>query len=174
MEHAIYKEGCETAKQHNEYFQQENALLRDMLASRGINVEEELAMRKSGMAMPMRIKRDASSLSPRQMPTRVLPQRQPYLSATPSTAGYSPMGEHPYTNGSTSMSVSGQSPGITHHSSGTTHHSSSSSGPEIQEFSIKQEHDAVSSMPGIFEQDPQLAVDFILQYVLVRSGQNVH
>ena len=145
--------------------QQENALLRDILASRGVNAEEEFAIRKSGMGMTMPIKRDANSLSPSQMPTRVLPQHQGYLATTPSTPGYSPMGENPYSNGSGTLSVSGHSPGMTHHSPGNTHHNSSPAGPEIQEFSIKQEHDAVPAMPGIFESSPQLAVDFILQYV---------
>ena len=143
--------------------QQENAILRDMLASRGVNVDEELAVRKPAAGLTMPIKRDTSSLSPSQMPTRVLPQHQNYLGSTPSTASYSPMRDVPFTNGN-GISVSGHSPSGTHHSP-ATHHSSSPIGPDLQEFQIKQEHDVVPALPGIFERAPQLAVDFILQYV---------
>jgi len=63
-------------------------------------------------------------------------------------------------NGGGQMSLSGHSPG-------TTHHSHSSPGPDISEFSIKQEPGVLPDMPGamgIFEREPQLGIDFILKY----------
>ncbi|RMZ90318.1 hypothetical protein DV736_g2442, partial [Chaetothyriales sp. CBS 134916] len=146
----------------------ENLLLREILASHGINADEELAGRgptvalDTGIGMQMK---ESNSISPPQMPTRGLSANQPYLSQTPSTAGYSPMGDQLFATGSAigsaTVSVTGYSPGISMQSYGTHH--SSPSGPEIQEFAIKREVDGVPALPGIFEHNPQLAVDFILQ-----------
>ena len=74
--------------------------------------------------------------------------RQPGSTAS----GYSPQ---PYLS-SAPLSNSGHSPG-------TTHYASSPAGPEIQEFFIKQEEGTVPDMPGIFEKEPQLGIDFILR-----------
>ncbi|RMD44165.1 hypothetical protein DV735_g957, partial [Chaetothyriales sp. CBS 134920] len=147
------------------HVRRENMLLREILASRGINADQELAGRGAPVGLDtssgMQIK-DSNSISPPQMqPTRALSANLPYLSHTPSTTGYSPMGDHVFPSGSGNASVATHSPGISMQSYGT--HQSSPSGPDIQELVIKQEGDGVPAMPGIFEHNPQLAVDFILQ-----------
>ncbi|KAJ4525979.1 hypothetical protein ABEF95_016646 [Exophiala dermatitidis] len=143
--------------------QREIIALREILASRGIAFENELENRKAVIAM--RPKREepslsppsASNLSPTSMGGRPMGY-QPVMSGPPSTAtGYSPQ---TYINGGP-VSVSGHSPG-------TTHHSHSPQGPDIQEMVfIKKEPGAVADMPrpgiGIFERDPQLGIDFILR-----------
>ena len=133
----------------------ENEVLRQILAGNGINYEAELESRK--MAMGISVKRDASnSLSPNVMAIKLHPYSN-VVTAPSSTVGYSPMRDGGYTNGS-SMS-SGPSPA-------TTHHSNSPSGPALQEYSpapqIKHEHGVPATPIGIFEQDPQLGIDFIL------------
>lgn len=65
--------------------------------------------------------------------------------------------ESAYGNGRAG-SVSGTSQGA------ATHHSHSPAGPDIMEQSIKQEPGIVMAMPGIFEKEPQLGIDFILAY----------
>ncbi|KAJ9637601.1 hypothetical protein H2204_004750 [Knufia peltigerae] len=139
----------------------ENLALREILMNRGIQFENELENRKAVIAM--RPKREENSLSPPNMafssPTS-MPGR--------SVVGYGSAGQPTPTvyslNMNSAMSTSGHSPG-------TTHHSHSPQGPEIQEVSIKQEPGAISDMPGmsgmlvpgIFEKDPQLGIDFILK-----------
>ncbi len=128
--------------------QGENAILRDILLARGIAFEHELESRKLSIPMPM--KRDPSSVSPAHIPT------QPSsLTAPSSSAGFSPLADSTYTKG-TPMTTSGYSPA-------TTMHGHSPAGPEVQEFSIKQERDGTPDMPGIFEKEPQLGIEFILQ-----------
>ena len=132
----------------------ENDVLRQILAANGISFENELESRKINMGMP--IKKDmSSSLSPNPMATRPHPYSN-VVTAPSSTKGYSPMRDIPYSNGNP-LSVG--------HSPGTTHHSGSPSGPDVQEHAlIKQEPRGVPDMPiGIFEKDPQLGIDFILQ-----------
>ncbi|EXJ88517.1 hypothetical protein A1O1_05447 [Capronia coronata CBS 617.96] len=143
--------------------QREILALREILASRGITFENELKNRKAVIAM--RPKREELSLSPPSMttlsPTSMGGRPHGYqqvMPGPPSTStGYSPQ---TYINGGP-LSVSGLSPG-------TTHHSHSPQGPEIQEMApIKQESEGISDMPrpgaGIFEREPQLGVDFILR-----------
>lgn len=132
--------------------QQEIMILRDMLASRGVPFEGELESRKTNARITGR---DASSLSPTHMsPPRVVPA--PYQGGIPGPSSNVAFSTHErmYPNGST-MSASGHSPG-------TTHHSHSPSGPEVAEQSNMGSPEGVPDMPGIFEKDPQLGVDFIL------------
>ncbi|ETN44356.1 uncharacterized protein HMPREF1541_10536 [Cyphellophora europaea CBS 101466] len=135
----------------------ENNILRQVLAAHGIAYENELEARKVNMGM--QVKRDASnSLSPNPMSVKPHPY-QTLATGPSSTINYSPMRDTSYANGG-SLSVG--------HSPGTATHHSSPSGPEVQEYSpynpIKLEHQGVPDMPiGIFEKDPQLGIDFILQ-----------
>jgi hypothetical protein len=141
--------------------QRENLALKEMLASRGIPFEGGLESRK--VAMGMRPKREDNSLTPPSMATLSPPSiggrplgYHTVVPGPPSTStGYSPQ----YLNGTGSMSVSGHSPGTTQHSH------SPYSGPDVQEFGIKQERGAIPDMPGIFEKEPQLGIDFILKFV---------
>ena len=121
--------------------QGENAILKDILLARGIPFEQELDTRKLSIAMPT--KRDPSSVSPAHIPTH-----PSSLIAPSSNAGFSPLPDSTYPNG-TPMTTSGYSPA-------TTMHGHSPAGPEIQEFQIKQERDGTPDMPGIFEKEPQL------------------
>ncbi|EXJ78140.1 hypothetical protein A1O3_09301 [Capronia epimyces CBS 606.96] len=143
--------------------QREILALREILASRGIAFENELENRKAVIAM--RPKREEASVSPPSLSTlsplsmggRALGYQQVMPGTSTSTTGYSP---RTYLNGG-AMSVSGHSPG-------TTHHSQSPLGPDVQELApIKQESGGISDLPspgaGIFEREPQLGIDFILK-----------
>ena len=66
-----------------------------------------------------------------------------------------------YSNGAGSV-ISGHSPGSQNNPSPQTHNSHSP--PENQETSTYRDK-GVPDMPGIFEKDPQLGVDFILALV---------
>jgi hypothetical protein len=128
--------------------QGENAILREMLLSRGIPFEQELQNRKMSLTMP--IKRDPSSVSPAHRPSH------PGIgTGPPSSSAFSPLPDSLYTNG-TPHTMSGHSPA-------TTMHGHSPAGPEVQEFAVKQERDGTPDMPGIFEKEPQLGIEFILQ-----------
>lgn len=138
--------------------QRENMALREVLVSRGIPYESELENRKA--MMPMRPKREEAVMTPSSINTLSPPSISnrsggygSIVRAPGSTASaYSPQA---YLS-SAPMSASGHSPG-------TSHYASSPAGPEIQEFSIKQEEGAIADMPGIFEKEPQLGIDFILK-----------
>jgi len=140
--------------------QREILALREILASRGIQFENELENRKA--VIGMRPKREESSMTPPSMSTLSPPsvgtRSLGYHSVAPgpssATTGYS---QQTYLNGG-AASLSGHSPG-------TTHYSHSPQGPDIQEYGIKQEPGVVPDMPGIFEKEPQLGIDFILQSV---------
>ncbi|ETI26404.1 hypothetical protein G647_03181 [Cladophialophora carrionii CBS 160.54] len=132
--------------------------LREILASRGITFENELENRKA--MMTMKPKREENSMTPTSIST-LSPQ-----SAGNKSAGYGAVGRPP------GSAASGYSPqaylssapmSLSGHSPGTTQYASSPQGPDIQEFSIKQEDDATPDMPGIFEKEPQLGIDFILK-----------
>ena len=128
--------------------QGENAILKEMLLARGIVFERELENRKMAMEIP--VKREMTSMSPAHIPTHGNNHTAPS-----SISAFSPLPESTYTNG-TPMTMSGHSPS-------TTMHGHSPAGPEIQEFAVKQERDVTPDMPGIFEREPQLGIDFILQ-----------
>ncbi len=138
--------------------QRENRALRDILVSRGIVFENELDNRMAMLGM--RTKREENSLTPPSLGTlsppsmggRSVGYQTVVPGASSATTGYSPQG---YGNAGP-LSVSGHSPG-------TAHYSHSPQGPDLQEFSIKQERGAVPDMPGIFEKEPQLGIDFILK-----------
>jgi hypothetical protein len=137
--------------------QRENLALREVLASRGIAFDNELENRKAMMAM--KPKREENSMTPPSMST-LSPPSVGNRSAAYGTvrgpgsvaSGYSPQA---YLS-TTPMAVSGHSPGA-------TQYGGSPQGPDIQELSIKQEEGAIPDLPGIFEREPQLGIDFILK-----------
>ena len=138
--------------------QRENQALREILAARGIAFENELENRKAVLAMkPKREEHSmtppsTSTLSPSSAAARSTGYGAAVTGAGSMTSAYSPQ---TYLNGAP-MSVSGHSPG-------TTQYASSPQGPDIQEFAIKQEEGTTPDMPGIFEREPQLGIDFILK-----------
>ncbi|KIW65050.1 hypothetical protein PV04_07337 [Phialophora macrospora] len=132
--------------------------LREILASRGIAFENELENRKAMLAM--KPKREENSMTPSSMNT-LSPQ-----SAGNKSTGYGVMGRPPgsVTSGYSPQTYLSSAPmSLSGHSPGTTQYASSPQGPDIQEFSIKQEEDPTPDMPGIFEKEPQLGIDFILK-----------
>ncbi|KIW22784.1 hypothetical protein, variant 1 [Cladophialophora immunda] len=137
--------------------QREILALREVLTSRGIAFENELENRKAMLAL--KPKREENSMTPPSMSALTAPSGGRSVGygtvvtgPASATSGYSPQA---YLNGG-AMSVSGHSPG-------TTHYTSSPQGPDIQELGIKQEEGITPDMPGIFERDPQLGIDFILK-----------
>lgn len=128
--------------------QRENMALKEMLAARGIQYEGELQTRKASIVLSSPNQRGIS-------PNFSMPSTSPYagvMPGPPSTGGYNSIHEQQaYSNGGGSRP--GHSPGIKQHSNS----------PEVLEQVINQEDSPVADMPGIFEKDPQLGVDFILE-----------
>lgn len=54
------------------------------------------------------------------------------------------------------------------------YHASSHETPGIIERAVKQEDVGISDLPGVFEEDPQLGVDFILAYVSLGPRVDLH
>lgn len=137
--------------------QQENLLLREILNNRGIAFEVQLQQQKNAIAMgasPQNLR----ALSPNY--TQPAMYSNLVAPAPPSQSGISDMNHPGYTNGSNSM-ISGHSPQSQNNPSpsAVTHHSNSP--PEIHETGGSKDC-GVPDMPGIFEKDPQLGIDFIL------------
>lgn len=128
--------------------EQENIALREILTTRGIPFEGELHNRKAAVGLRSQGTRGIS-------PSYSTTQPSPYtnvLAAPMSASGYSGLREAGFTNG-TGSSASGHSP-ITHHSH---------SPPDIQERGFCGTKDPpMPDVPGVFEKDPQLGIDFIL------------
>jgi hypothetical protein len=137
--------------------QRENIALREMLAARGIQFDNELENRKA--VLSRKPKREDHSMTPPSMSTLSPPSigRPGGYSTAPPIVGSVASGYTPqnYLNGG-AMSAAGHTPG-------STQYASSPAGPEINEFTIKREHEPVRDMPGIFEREPQLGIDFILK-----------
>lgn len=127
--------------------QREIMALKEMLAARGIQYEGELQTRKASLVISPANQRGIS-------PNFSMPSTSPYagvMPGPPSTSGFSSVPEQQaFGNGG------GSRPG---HSPGMKQHSNS---PEVFDHVIKQEDSPIADMPGIFEKEPQLAVDFIL------------
>jgi hypothetical protein len=130
--------------------QEENAFLKEILASRGISYQKELEKRNAAKARNASFGGSAAITQPSLY--------NPMTSAPSSASGYSPQPNLPDRSyGSGGMgSMSG---GL---GSGATHHGYSPTDPAIFEQAIKHESPGVPEMPGIFETDPQLQVEFIL------------
>ena len=131
--------------------------MREILVSRGIAFENELENRKAIMSRAP--KRENNSMTPPSIRTLSTP------SIGNRSAGYGTVVRAP--GSATSVYspqayLSNASKVASGNSPGATHYTGSPQGPEIQEFAIKQEEGAVPDMPGIFEQEPQLGIDFIL------------
>jgi hypothetical protein len=130
--------------------QEENTFLKELLTSRGIPFQRELEKRNAAKA---RNPTYGNSI-PMQLPTMY----NPMTSAPSPASGYSPQSTLPVMG-----SISGDSV------SGATQHSYSPTDTGVFEQSIKHESPGVPEIPGIFETDPQLQVEFILAYVHPRA-----
>lgn len=135
--------------------QQEIMLLREILTSRNIPFEKELKQRKASQGSIH------GQLNTNMNNQYSAPPFSHMLTNTSPSSGFTDLPQTGFSNGSRNYS-SGQSPGQSGGGpspQGYHHHSNNS--PGLDEFRpIKQE--AVSDMPGIFEKDPQLGIDFIL------------
>jgi hypothetical protein len=129
---------------------EENAFLKEILASRGISYQKELETRNAAKA------RNTTFASSTTMAQPGL--YNPMASAPSSASGYSPQSALPDRSygagGVGSMSGGSASTG--------TQHGYSPADPAVFEQAVKQESPGVPEMPGIFETDPQLQVEFIL------------
>jgi hypothetical protein len=133
--------------------QEENAFLKELLASRGISYQKELEKRNAAKA------RNPSFGSSNTIAQSGL--YNPMASVPSSASGYSPQPTLPDRSFGGGR-IGGMSGGS---ASGGTQHGYSPADPGVFEQAIKQESSGVPEMPGIFETDPQLQVEFILAYV---------
>lgn len=132
--------------------QTENIILKDILNSRGINFQSEFDARRSAMTMQSR---NGSFAQPDP------------VSRSTSYGQISPMGLS--ASGRSPHSATGQkySKGRLPNNSGSStvgggFHGHSPAEPGIPEQAIKREPMGISDMPGIFERNQQLGIDFIL------------
>lgn len=135
--------------------QQETMLLREILNSRGIAFEVELQQRKNSLGLGGPQNNRGIS------PSYAVPRTTPFFTTLPPSTSQAGMSEihHPgYANGANSV-ISGHSPGSQNNPSPQTHHSHSP--PEHQETGGYRDK-SVTDMPGVFEKEPQLGIDFIL------------
>lgn len=134
--------------------QNENVLLKEILASRGIDLQAEFESRKTAMMMAQ-----PYSSSFAQSATGSNPSSYGQISPTVvSSSGRSPQSgkTHKYSNGALPYT-----PAMS--TGGPSFHGHSPAEPGISERFIKDEPvTAVANMPGIFERDQQLGIDFIL------------
>ena len=130
--------------------QEENAFLKEILVSRGISYQKELEKRNAAKARSPPFGSSTTMAQPGVY--------NPMASTPSSTSRYSPQPTLPDRSyGAGRMgSMSGGS------ASGGTQHNYSPADPGVFEHGIKHESPGVSEMPGIFETDPQLQVEFIL------------
>lgn len=140
--------------------QQENMLLREILNSRNIPFEVELQQRKNAMAIGG--PQSAQGISPSYPVTQSSPFNNA-MQAAPLQPRMTDLHQPGYANGPSSV-ISGHSPGHNSNPSPQTHHSNST--PEIPEVGVVKS-EGVAVMPGIFERDPQLGIDFILACVIL-------
>lgn len=151
-------------QQHGEALhglREENAILKEILASRGINYESELQRRKR--------ERPAGSFagsSTGSQSAGLQSSGAPPLFTTPPTTISSPGG-----SGGDHFELSpGNGPGYQH---GGFHVSHGSEQPGHMDLSPKADNTPVQTeVPGIFEKDPQLGIDFVLTYVESRLNVN--
>lgn len=132
--------------------QTENIILRDILASRGIDFQAEFQNRKAAMMMQSR---NGSFPQPNTGSRSGSYGQISPISA--SSSGRSPRlatGQK-YSNGRLASATEGST-------SGGTFHGHSQAEPGIIERAVKQEPTGIADMPGIFERDQQLGIDFIL------------
>jgi hypothetical protein len=132
--------------------QTENIILKDILASRGIPFQAELEMRKAAMMMQHR--NGSFGQSNGGSMTGSYGQISPSV-VSPSSRSPLSASDQKYSNGGL-PSHSGQSV------MGGAFHGHSQAEPGISERGVKQEPAGISDMPGIFERDQQLGIDFIL------------
>lgn len=133
--------------------QTENIILKDILASCGVDFQAELETRKAAMMMQSR----NGSFAPQ---SNAGSRSGSYGQISPtviSASGRSPHSATGQTYGNGGLpSSSGRL------TTGGTFHGHSPAEPGISERAIKQEPRGISDMPGIFERDQQLGIDFIL------------
>ena len=131
--------------------QVENEILKDILVSQGINFQAELDHRRASMAMQAQ----SDSLIQGTAGSRAgsYGQLSPTTLSGPSQTP--PILNRQYSNG-THSTISRPSPGL------GTFHGNTMAEPAISETVVKQDPAEISDMPGIFERDQQLGVDFIL------------
>jgi hypothetical protein len=144
-----------TLEQHRDALveqQTENAILKEILSSRGIAFQSEFESRKAAMMMQHR----NGTFPPTSASARsgTYGQISPTTGSTSGRSTISPPGQK-YSNGKL-PSISGAS------AVSGSFHGHSPAEPGISERAVKQEPIGIADMPGVFELDRQLGIDFIL------------
>lgn len=132
--------------------QTDNVILKDILASRGIDFQAEFQTRKAAMMMHPRNGSFAQSTNGSRSDSygQISPTAVPASGRSPHSA----TGQK-YSNG--------RLPSTSEHSTiGGAFHGHSPAEPGVSERGVKQEPTGISDMPGIFERNQQLGIDFIL------------
>lgn len=132
--------------------QMENLLLRDILAAHGISFQAELENRKAAMMA----QHQNGSFAPSTGGSRSGSYGQASRTGMSSSSRSPPSAIGQKFNNNVRPSISGMSTGS------TSFHGHSSAEPGISERAVKQEQVGVPDMPGVFERDQQLGIDFIL------------
>ena len=132
--------------------QTENIILRDILASRGIDFQAEFQNRKTAMMMQPR--NGAFAQSNTGSGSGSYGQISPTSATVSGRSPRSATGQK-YSNGRLASATEVPM-------SGGAFHGHSQAEPGISERAIKQEPTGISDMPGIFERNQQLGIDFIL------------
>jgi hypothetical protein len=132
--------------------QTDNMILKEILSSRGIDFQAEFQSRKAAVMMHSRNGSFAQSANGSRADSygQISPSILPDSGRSPHSA----TGQK-YSNGRMA-STSEHSP------SGGAFHGYSPAEPGVSEQGVKQEQMGVSDMPGIFERNQQLGIDFIL------------
>ncbi len=144
-----------TLDQHRNALAEQNTeivILKEILASRSIAFQAEFENRKAAMMMQPRNGSFAQSNTGSRSGS--YGQISPKVMSASGRSPHSAAG-HKHSNGGV-PATSAMS------TSGGAFHGHSPAEPGISERSIKQEPAGISDMPGIFERDQQLGIDFIL------------
>jgi hypothetical protein len=132
--------------------QTDNMILKEILSSRGIDFQAEFQSRKAAIMMQPRNGSFAQSANGSRSDS--------YGQISPTMLPDSGRSTHSATG---PKYGNGRMPSTSDHiPSGGAFHGHSPSEPGILERGVKQEHAGISDMPGIFERNQQLGIDFIL------------
>lgn len=147
--------------------QDENKKLKEILASNGINVDSELERHKSTSASHGSSYAEGTAQSHSQPQSSGFSGSGNYLGTTPDTTVSS--GRTPPDMGSALPDMSQQVAPMQPYPGSGTHashyHGQSGKVDEVGFFGGEMGESAVvGEMPGIFEKDPQLGIDFVLAY----------
>lgn len=136
----------------------ENYALKEMFKARGITYDAELQNRKQQLMMSQS-QNQTTNAGPMLQQHRNFSQ----LVQQPPSITFQPLTDPGFSNGGSSV-MSGHSP--------NARQSHSPPAAQVLEYGQKPDKQ-IADMPGIFERDPQLGIDFILAYVSITISQTL-